>query len=96
MIPDKRHQVLGRCIRDAPHTNAPDPSSIFLCSNDNQGLPVRLPSANALLFTAVERLIHFHASGESIPARSHHGAPQFMQPSPRGVVTPQALGQAAR
>ena len=46
--------------------------------------------ANALLFAAPVRLVHFHHSGEAIPARSHHGAPQFMQPSPRGVVTPQA------
>ena len=45
---------------------------------------------NIRLFAAPVGLIHFHHSGEAIPARSHHGAPKFVQPSPRGIVTPQA------
>src|SRR5450432_1187889 len=81
---DERYQALGRRILDAPHTNTPDSRSIFLRSNDNQGLLLSLPSANTFLFAAVERLVHFHASREPVPARSHHGAPQFMQPGQIG------------
>src|ERR1700736_4532512 len=77
---DEGHQALGRCIRNAAHADAPDPRAIFLYSNDNQGLTLGLPSSNALLFAAVVRLVHLHASGEAVSSRSYHGAPQLMQP----------------
>src|ERR1035441_3029082 len=73
-----------------PHANAPNPVSIFLRSNHNQRLASRLTSPNALLFATPVCLVHFHHSGEAVPPRPHHGTPQFMQPSPRGVVAPQA------
>lgn len=34
-------------------------------------------------------LIHFNAAAELIPTRAHHGVPQFVQPCPSGLITPQ-------
>src|SRR5215208_4520356 len=87
---DKRHETLGRGIRDAPHANPPDSLSIFLCCNHNQCLVAALPPSNACLVAAPVRLVHFHSSRKAVPARSHHRSSQFMQPSPGGIVTPQA------
>src|SRR5450759_1023132 len=86
----ERHQALGRSIGDAPHANAPDPVSIFLRRNNNQRLVLDLPPANVRLLAAPVGLVHLHYSRETVPARSHHGPPKFMEPSPRGIVTPQA------
>src|ERR1043166_4183194 len=65
------------------------PVSIFLRSNHNQRLTFHLTSTNTLLFAAPVCLVHFYHPGEAIPPRSHHGTPQFMQPSPRRVVSAQ-------
>src|SRR5512132_2174842 len=72
------------------HADTTDPLSIFLRSIHTQRLASPLTSSNALLLAAPVCLVHFHHPGEAIPPRSHHGTPQFMQPSPRGVVAPQA------
>jgi hypothetical protein len=63
----KRHQTLGGGIRDAAHTNASNPISILLSGNYNQRLGFGLAAANAPLFAAPIRLIHFHLAGEAIP-----------------------------
>src|SRR5215471_2321607 len=87
---DKWHETLGRGICNAPHANAPDPLSVFLCSNDNQRLVLGLPPSNPFLFAAPVGLVHFHPPSQAIPARSNHGAPQLVQPSPGGIIAAQA------
>lgn len=42
------------------------------------------------LSTAYIRFIHLHAARQLIPARSHHGPSQSMEPLPGGLVTAQA------
>ena len=63
---------------------------IFLRCNHNQRLVLRLPSSSILLLAAPVCFVDFHDSGQAISTRPHHGAPQFMQPCPHGVVTAQA------
>src|SRR5215471_16119828 len=69
-----------------PHPNATDPRSIFLSRNDNQRLGIGLATPNALLQTADIGLIYLDSASQPVPAWAHHSAPQFVQPSPSGLV----------
>src|SRR3954452_398258 len=64
--------------------------AIFLCSNHNQCLVLRLPSSNRCLFGAPVGLVYLYPARQPVPPRSHHGTPQLMEPGPCRVVAPQA------
>lgn len=48
------------------------------------------PSFAAHVAAANVGLIHFDAAAESIPTRTYHGLPSFVQPCPSRLITPQA------
>ena len=58
--------------------NSPDTASVFLSSNSNQGLTLRLATSDALLQAAQVCFVHLHGSAQPITARPH--------PSPAGTV----------
>jgi hypothetical protein len=86
----KGHQTFCRGVRNTLHPNPPDARLILSRCNDDQRFVDRLPSANTFFQPAQIRFVHLDPAGESIASRTHHRAPQFMQPSPGRFVAPQA------
>src|SRR5439155_8534690 len=53
----------------------------------NQGLALRFAAPHTLFRSPHVSLVDLDSSRQSIPARSHHRPPQFVKPTPRGLVT---------
>src|SRR5439155_7292845 len=53
----------------------------------NQGLALRFAAPHTLFRSPHVSLVDLDSSRQSIPARSHHRPPQFVQPTPSGLVT---------
>jgi hypothetical protein len=74
------------------HSRQANPSDALasgLRGNHHQGLARRATASFAGAFSADERRVHLHRAGQTIPARPHHGPPQFVQPVPGGAVPAQ-------
>src|SRR5437870_7892388 len=83
------HQTVRRSVRNATHANASDPPAFRLRRHHNQGLALRFAAPHTLFRSPHGSLVDLDSSRQSIPARSHHRPPQFVQPTPRGLVTAQ-------
>ena len=82
----KGHQACRRSVWNLAHANSTDPRPIFLSGNNNQCF-LQIESAGQALFQATDiAFIHLHSAGEQITSRSYHGAAQFMQHHPGGLI----------
>ncbi len=74
----------------ASQANSPDASSILLCGNHHERFSYGLPSVNVFFLTSDKRFIDLDASLQTVPARTHHCATQFVQPCPSRQIATQA------
>lgn len=81
-------QAGPRSIRHMNQPNSTNVVSILLCSNDNQGFPRRTAPTFPGLFTPNIGFIHVNLPRQKLPIRANHRTAEFMQPTPRGLVTP--------
>ena len=86
----KGDQTFCRGIRYPPHPDPSDAFPILLSSHNNQSLILCLTAPDASLRTAEIGFVHLHSARQPVSSRSHHRPPQLMQPSPSGLVAPQA------
>jgi len=80
------HLTLGRSVGNAPHPNASDPPAILLRRHNNQCLRLGLAATHTLFWSSHVSLVDLAGSGQSIPARPHHGPSQFVHPTLSGLV----------
>jgi hypothetical protein len=85
----KRNQTVCRGIGHGAHSDPANSFSIFLSSNYDQCLPPHLPAPDTLFWATKIGFVNLDSSSKSVAPRSNHCAPQFMQPSPCRLVTPQ-------
>src|SRR5213595_1459580 len=81
------HQTVRRSVRNATHANASDAPALLLRRHDNQGLALRFAAPHTLFRSPHVSLVNLDSSRQLFPARPHHRPPQFVQPTPRGLVT---------
>ena len=91
-LTNERDKAGAGHIRYPAHSHSSKPLGRMNFYRDHHDL---LPFATAASFAthpAAAHLgfIHFNASAESISTRTYHGAPQFVQPRPSGLLTPKA------
>jgi hypothetical protein len=87
---DKRNQTACRGIGHSAHSDPTNSLSIFLSGNYNQCLPFRLPAANTPFWATKIGFVNLDFPSKTVAPRPNHCAPQFMQPSPCRLITPQA------
>jgi len=87
---DERKETFSRSIRDSKHTNSSNCFPIFLCGNCNQSFFECLTASNPLFKASQISLVNLNSSRQSVSARSNHGSPDLMEPSPRRFVTSEA------
>jgi hypothetical protein len=68
-ILDERNQTGGRGIGDLPQANAPNPPSILLSRNHNQGFRFHLATPHPFLYSAQAGFIDFYRSGQAVAPR---------------------------
>lgn len=83
------HQTVRRSVRNATHANASDPPAFLLRRHDKQCLTLRFAAPHTLFRSPHVSLVDLDSSRQAIPTRPHHRPPQFVQPTPSGLVTPE-------
>src|ERR1022692_718014 len=86
------NESVQRCfghIRYRAQTNTANTLSIFLRSDDEQGLEFRPPADCARFLPAPVGLVHLDDAIQPVTARANHGTSQLMQHCPSGLVTAQ-------
>ena len=95
---DEGRQAIAGDVGNATHANSAASASSNLHRDGHDGLLNRLTPPHVGLRSADVSLVHLDFSIEFVPSGPHHRTPQFVQPSPRGLVTaqPQNALQAQR
>lgn len=90
-VTDERYKTVARHVRNPAHSHPTEPLRRMNFKSYNHNLfPFAATSSFAAQFAAANiGLIHFNAAAELIPTRTHHGVPQFVQPCPCSLITPQ-------
>lgn len=94
VIPHKGFNVVGIRRRCAPESNPSKFGGISFDSDKNQRFPYCAAPSWAFFLSSNVCFVHFHASTEAFTTATDHNAPQFLQPSPSGLVTAKAIGVA--
>jgi len=84
---DEGPKTQRRGIRNPKHPNPSNGFSIFFGSNDNQCFLKGLSTSNAFFKSSQIGFIDLNTASQSFPARSNHGSPDFMKPSPCSFIT---------
>jgi len=86
---NSRFEAFASGIGHSAQANSTDAFFGLLGRNDHQCL-VRCSTAPLpRTLSSNEDFIHLDHAGEPIPSRADHGPPKFVQPLPRGMITPQ-------
>jgi hypothetical protein len=83
---DELLQTFGAPIGNSSHPDSANSAPDFFRRDHDERFPRRGPPSRAAK-SAYERLVDFDASQQPIAARPHHGAAEFVQPRPRGLIT---------
>ena len=86
---DKGDEAGTRSIRQAFHPHTPKSLRMMDFKGDHYNLLVRRTASTLSTFLAAAHkcFIHCNATMKSITIRAYHGAPQFVQPGPRSLIT---------
>ena len=91
-VTNERHKAGAGYVRYAAHSHPAEALGRMNFHRDNHDLLTctTAPSFSTHFTAAHVSLIHFNAAVDSIPSRTDHGSPQFMQPRPSRLITAQA------
>src|SRR5450756_766180 len=88
-VHDEGVQAVGRSVLDGTQPDAANAFVLNLNGDYNQGLVPSATAGDAILFSAHEGFIDFHAAVQPVASGPNHRAAQFVQPSPSRPVTTQ-------
>src|SRR2546428_6378169 len=87
---DEPIQVIRRAIWNSSQTDASNACTSFLGSDHHQRLARNTASFLSRCHSPYLGFLHFDATAELIPARSHHSSAQLVQNRPSGLIAAQA------
>src|SRR3989442_12427893 len=87
---DEPIQVIRRAIWNSSQTDASNACTSFLRSDHHQRLARNTASFLSRCHSPYLGFVHFDATAELIPARSHHSSAQLVQNRPSGLIAAQA------
>ena len=90
-LTDERDKAIAGHIGNSAHSNPSEPLGRINFNRNNHHFFAFAATSSlaANVAPANVGLVNFNTSAELISIRTHHGAPQFVQPCPCSLITPQ-------